>query len=119
MGACKFKTSQVKGIVQHALAGAEPALLFVHDNGVYLMSNGERTKSETDSGQFVAYAKGCDPKTDADFYEESRFLVGGDDFGETIEISNKWLKACEQFEELVINVGASDMTISFGKPKRK
>jgi hypothetical protein len=72
----------------------EPHVILVHDDGVYLMSNGtprdiigpdgadmiDRKKDEGRS--FVAYAKGCHPKVDSDWWETSRWLVGGDDFGE-------------------------------------
>ena len=69
----------------------EPQVVLVHDDGVYLMSNGDprdlikrmsrNGKHEVESS-FVAYAKGCDPAKDPDWHDTSRWLVGGDDFGE-------------------------------------
>lgn len=104
MGALIFKAAEVRRVVEHALAstqfrskwdwtanksvpGTRPEVCLVHDDGVYLMSNGEpRDLDERHSGPsekaFVAQAAGCDPKTDPDWWETSRRLVGGDDFGE-------------------------------------
>jgi hypothetical protein len=56
----------------------------VHDDGVYLMSNGEPRDIVEGESSFVAHAKGCNPKTDPDWWDVSRALVGGDDFGECL-----------------------------------
>ena len=128
MGLCKFKTSEVERCVQHALNSKEwgmgwsqdtpqAALFFVHDQGIYVMSNGEPKDKENDE-TFVAYAKGCHAKNDPEFYEESRFLVGGDDFAETIPVNADWLNQCSQFQELHIRVNAKSMSIKFAKPKK-
>jgi len=76
---------------------AKPGLWLVHDQGVYLMSNGkpgwmvEKTspngKGGTTSMNKVTYAEGCNPDTDNDFYDTARYLVGGDDFGDYIPAS--------------------------------
>jgi len=127
MGVCVFKTSEIKRIVAHALGSQNfrsifgqkqgPAIVFVHDDGVYCMSSG--LPSDMDGERcFVAYAKGCDPKKDEDFYEESRYLVGGDDFGITFHVTNDYLVDCDRYEEMTIRVNTKSMTLSFRKPKK-
>lgn len=76
-----FKAGLVAEIAMHARDAAEhrpwadgteaPALMLVHDEGVYLMSNG-LGKNQPDP----VYAEGLGP----DNYEECRAAVGGDDF---------------------------------------
>jgi Protein of unknown function (DUF3085) len=67
-----------------------PSVLLVHDQGVYLMSNGEPRDIIKDQTSFVAYARGCHPIADDDWWETSRALVGGDDFGECLPWANEF-----------------------------
>lgn len=69
-------------IVSHALDNSL-AVLFVHDQGLYLMVKTLRTADG--SGALCAYAAGCDPDADEDWYDTARDLVGGDDFVEQFE----------------------------------
>jgi hypothetical protein len=138
MGVCVFKTSEITRCVAHALAAPnwemgyfegtrkpEPALLFVHDQGVYVMSNGvpRDVKDPTDpkSGSYVAYADGCDPAVGPfdDWYGHSRDLVGGDDFVEVFEVDPSWLTACAEFSEMHVTVSAGGIEVAFEKPKRR
>lgn len=50
----------------------EKQLWLVKDQGIYIVAN-------TSPKPFIAYAKGCNPATDDDFYETSLSLIGGDD----------------------------------------
>ena len=94
----KFKLSEVKPLVDHALAAQshkplsggtpKPMLWIVKDAGVYLMSNGhphlhDPAKPDEPDSSLVAYADGHDPRKgntwDADCEE-----CGGDDFGEEL-----------------------------------
>jgi hypothetical protein len=68
-----------------------PAIVLVHDDGVYLMSNGEPRDLVEGDRSFVAHAKGTKPGTRPDWWEQSRELVGGDDFAETLT----WTKAIQ------------------------
>ena len=75
MGICVFKTGNVRRVVRHALQSKQwrmgydypgnlppaPALLFVHDSGVYCMSSGIPRDMINDESAFCAYAEGCDP----------------------------------------------------------
>lgn len=129
MGVCRFKTSEVLPLIKHALAATTfdmgyegmsdddyrklgmtppetrtpngPGLLLVHDQGVYLMSNG--TPREVDA---IAYAEGCDPKIGEfdDWYGKSRELVGGDDFVEVLRIEPDWAANCANFDFFELNV---------------
>lgn len=52
----------------------------VGDQGVYLMSNVIYLDGDTpDSTSEIVYAKGCNPDTDEDWYENKGRLFGGDD----------------------------------------
>lgn len=93
---------------------AKPAVTLVHDQGVYLMSNGEPGDPLDPSAgegkyfkRYVAYARGCHPQKDDDWHETARHLVGGDDFGETLEWADE-IKA-------LIDRGATRIVINFGK----
>lgn len=117
MSVCVFKTKDIKRCIEHALnskhwnmgyseSGPKPGLYLVHDHGVYLMSNGEPGDALTNGevAVYVAYAEGCNPDTDADWWDTSRALVGGDDFAETIIIGDDWLQACDENEEFHVRV---------------
>lgn len=126
MGVCKFKTSEIKRCVEHALNSTkwregykpQPAILFVHDDGVYCISNGNPGDMVDDRHVYRAFADGCDPNKDEDYYDEARYLVGGDDFGEAITVNSDWLKSCDAFEEMHIRVNAKSMSITFKKRKK-
>lgn len=128
MGLCVFKTTEIKRIVKHALQSkswrqgyddsqpACPALMFVHDSGVYCMSSGLPSDKVGESN-FCAYAKGTDPRTDEDYYEVSRDLVGGDDFVEVLPCDADTLRLCDEFSEMIIKVTEAELTLAFRKPK--
>lgn len=136
MGLCVFKTEQVLPLAQHALNAPEqcavygvpatgPALHFVHDHGVYLMSNGLPRDLVAGSGSErcrIAYADGCDPTVDSfdDWYGTSRDLVGGDDFVEELPIGegDLFLRNCTEFEEFFVEVTRSNLNAGFRKPRR-
>jgi hypothetical protein len=103
----------------------QPALFFVHDQGVYVMSNGQPADLVEDpqyGGQrnYVAYAEGCNPNIGEfdDWYGTSRDLVGGDDFAETLVLDQECLSLCEQYEEMHITLEGSSLRWEFVNPKR-
>ena len=75
-------------IVPQYRVPTEPCVQLVHDDGVYLMSNGLPPDlldgTVKDGRRFVAYAEGCHPQFDSDWFETARRFVGGDDFSETL-----------------------------------
>jgi hypothetical protein len=97
-----------------------PALLFVHDQGVYLMSNGiPHLLSEDGNSHQVIYAEGCNPNVGEfdDWYLTSRDLVGGDDFVEILPIHDYWLGDCDRFETFEINATGSSISCGFVDPR--
>lgn len=138
MGTCVFKTSDIRRCVEHALSAPNwemgysegdatpvPALLFVHDQGVYVMSNGiprdGKDPADPKSGSYVAYATGCDPSigTFDDWYGMSRDLVGGNDFAEVVTVQPDWLELCANFSEMRIDVTSDAIEVTFVKPKTR
>jgi hypothetical protein len=136
MGLCVFRTEQVLPLAQHALNSPEhngaygeeangPALFLVHDQGVYLMSNG--SPRDTEGGQDgrcrVAYAEGCDPNVGEfdDWYGTSRDLVGGDDFVETLPLGDAeaFLRNCAEFSEFTVNLTPTQLDATFRNRRRR
>ncbi|MEY9404422.1 hypothetical protein ABIF66_004276 [Bradyrhizobium japonicum] len=121
-----FKAADVRRVVEHSLKAPKqgemlveydrsgkaitkpvPAasVLLVHDQGVYLMSNGLPRDIIKDQSSFVAYARGCHPIANDDWWETARALVGGDDFGETLPWAREMLA--------IIDGGAEAVTLEF------
>lgn len=80
----------------------DPALHFVHDQGVYLMNNLSDQPEELEDR--VVYAKGLSPD-DSDWHRKCRRAVGGDDFVETLPLA--WARKADEagMDEFVIMVG--------------
>jgi hypothetical protein len=139
-----FNAEDVKRVVEHSIAAPaqnpqtvdfdiktgeaitkpviEPSILLVHDQGVYLMSNGtpgDPADPATDINtkywqRYCAYAKGCHPKNDEDWYDTARDLVGGDDFAETLEWAKPIKEAIDKgAKQVIINFGARSMKLGF------
>lgn len=131
MGRCVFKTKDVKRCIEHALGATDfrmpfstlppqPALLFVHDEGVYLMSNGLPADQPAGSKRsYVVYADGCNPDVDPDYWETSRALVGGDDFGEIILLAPNLINGCDDYKELHVETTENEMSVYVAAPKKK
>ena len=145
MPICRFKAADLKRSIVHALAATEfdmghenmtdaefaqlgltpptdrtpvgPGLVFVHDRGVYLMSNGiPRDLDAAQTGSHVVYAEHCNPNEDDEWYDNSRELVGGDDFAEVIRIPRSWVDACDQFETFEIVINSNTIDCGFVNP---
>ena len=85
MPVLRFKAEDVRRVVEHSIAAPRqsdvayttkpveaPAVLLVHEQGVYLMSNGQPRDilgADAADRSFCAYAIGCHPEKDADWYE--------------------------------------------------
>lgn len=129
MGTCVFDAADVKRCVQHALNSSQwqmpfaedetptPALLFVHDDGVYLMSNGipiDQRDDSTEPRSYSVHAQTTKPGYDnPDWWENSRALVGGDDFVEILPVTQQWLDDCDTFEECYVTVENNSLTAGF------
>ncbi|WP_269522617.1 DUF3085 domain-containing protein [Coraliomargarita parva] len=62
-----------------------PGLMLVGDQGVYLMGNEQKEKSASELG-LVAYAKGCDPRIDKNWWENKQAFFGVDDGAEFLSL---------------------------------
>jgi len=136
-GTLIFDTPTVRKLVDHAKGStehratyghkAEPALLLVGDQGVYLMSSGiphlPLPDGKSDSS-LVAYAKGTNPSgSDDDWYENKRALYGGDDGADALPLAGleDALVACEA-AGVAFKIRLSPSSISVlapAAPKRK
>lgn len=71
----------------------QPQLNIVGDHGIYLMGNG-RKEGDAGGTKAIAYAKGCDPSKDANFYENKVRLFGGDDG--VVSIPTRWFELAKE-----------------------
>ena len=130
MSTCVFKTKDLKRCIEHAFYSKtwimpysklkpQPGLLFVHDQGIYCISNGEPRDLVSPESSYCAYALHCDPNKDENFYDNARILVGGDDFGEVLVIQPDWLNACDEYNEFHVDVTPYTFETYFLKPKKR
>lgn len=68
----------------------QKGFVFVKDDGIYLMNAYAGGVPPNELGT-VVYANSFDPNKDEQVWERSRQAVGGDDFGEFIEVSQHML----------------------------
>ena len=129
MGVCVFDAKKIAELARHAVASKNwsmgyegdltpaPGLLFVHDQGVYCMSNGIPSwMIEDGTMNRVVYADGCEPKPDIpfdDWYYKSRDLVGGDDFAEVLAVDDQFLERCDMNDEFCVDVTHDSITAYF------
>ncbi|HAF2889088.1 TPA: DUF3085 domain-containing protein [Salmonella enterica] len=84
----KFSAKDLKPVLLEARKN-HCGVVLVKDHGVYIMSE---TGELTPRGRKVAYAKGCHPEKDEAWWDTARAEVGGDDFGETINLTESMIK---------------------------
>ncbi len=127
MAKLRFPNKDTLRCVEHALAATEnsmsygyegescPALFFVKDDGIYVMSNGKPRdllgKPATETRNHCAYAKGYDPRK-RDVWDKCRVAVGGDVFSETIELTPEIVKDIREGSDLLIIVSATRLSIA-------
>ena len=130
-----FQAADVRRVVEHSLSAPEqrpiaytkdkpptPAVIFVHDQGVYLMSNGEPRDITEGEHSFVAYAEGCDPSKQEfdDWWDTSRALVGGDDFAETLPWADGIKADLDKgATHIVLTVSAKSISYKASFPRQK
>ncbi|ECZ0740623.1 DUF3085 domain-containing protein [Salmonella enterica] len=82
-----FSAKDLKPVLQEARKN-HCGVVLVKGHGVYIMSEiGELTPR----GRKVAYAKGCHPDKDEAWWETARAEVGGDDSGESIDLTESMI----------------------------
>lgn len=120
-----FPAGDVAAQARHALAAVEhrllygqtdpaPALWLVHDQGVYVMSNGA---DDDGSRPRPAYAAGCDPDRDPDWWDTGRDLVGGDDFAELLVDGDGLARLAghgENLDEFTVEVTDDELVVNVG-----
>lgn len=134
----RFKGSGVQAIVRHMIQAADwdlswvetvdenlnklppeklpkprPQLVFVHDDGLYILSNGKPSQMAGPKKRFVVYAVGYDPR-DPGVWEKARAAVGGDDFAEYLDLLPQQVAAilAPSFLELTIKVSDKQLEIA-------
>lgn len=121
---CVFHVEDLKPLVEHSrnskehgvpygIGTPEPGLYFVHDQGVYLMSNGKPgLMREGSESHQVVYAEDMSPDNE-DWWETSRAAVGGDDFAELIPLSNIVPAIESGAKYLIIRVHSDTLAIMY------
>jgi hypothetical protein len=107
-----FEAADVRRVVLHALKCGTTEILLVHDRGVYLMSAGEPRDLIDDTSSFCAYARGCNPNTlpFEQWWENSRALVGGDDFGERLPWADEIKQLLDHgYKRIAIEISAQTL----------
>ena len=132
----KFDLREVAPILEHSekspehkgiygdMRFAKPGLWLVHDQGVYLMSNGKPSQEDTSKPEGenlrVAYAEGCEPNADSfDWYQRSRDEVGGDDFVEYIAAKDVRKAIDSGMRWMNVKVSSEAFEIGYSKTRGK
>jgi hypothetical protein len=106
-----FNATEVKRVVEHAIE-TKGNVMLVHDQGVYLISNGKPLDKIDEQKNYVVYAHGCNPETDADWYDTAHALVGGDDFAEELPFKDDMKEQIDLgVAELVIQINETDVQL--------
>ena len=89
----------------------EKGVWFVKDSGIYLMNayTGELSPHELGT---VVFAKSFDPTKNKDVWERSNKAVGGDDFGEFLEVSPTQLLRLEKGHDLELKVSPTSIEVT-------
>lgn len=105
---------------QLALESVPPAIHWVKDDGIYLLSSSAERDVVDGTSSRVVYAQGYDPRTDADVWEKARAAVGGDDFVEALPI--EWftpLLTDESIVTVTLTVTSKDVKITYQRRTRR
>ncbi|MGB1842695.1 MAG: DUF3085 domain-containing protein [Thalassobaculaceae bacterium] len=81
----------------------DKCICLVKDDGVYVMNAFDEDKKyrNSEEANLVSYAKGLDPKKNADIWEDC-YLVSPDDFAENIALNDGQLKRIANGGDLTI-----------------
>lgn len=93
---------------------SDKGVLFVKDEGIYLMNAYAGGKPPNELGT-VVFAESYDPTKDEDVWERSRQAVGGDDFGEFVPLPEIVLRAIvmRQLKKLIIDMNEESYSVEF------
>ena len=95
-------------------ATSDKGVLFVKDEGIYLMNAYAGGKPPNELGT-VVFAESYDPNKDEEVWERSRQAVGGDDFGEFVPLPEIVLRAIvmRQLKKLIIDMNKESYSVEF------
>jgi len=82
-----FKADKLIPVIHEARAN-KSRILLVKDHGVYMMS-AVGQKDESGSHVHLAYADGCNPNVDEEFYDNACDIMGGDDSCQELEYDDE------------------------------
>jgi len=93
---------------------SDKGVLFVKDEGIYLMNAYAGGKPPNELGT-VVFAESYDPNKDEEVWERSRQAVGGDDFGEFVPLPEIVLRAIvmRQLNKLIIDMSEESYSVEF------
>lgn len=103
-------------IPQEFYRSSTPTLFFVKDRGIYLMTGAVMEPWPTDNSH-VCYATGYEP-TAKNSWEKCRAAVGGDDFAETLQLSDKLQADIEAGADIILKVTAAQIRLSVVLPAK-
>lgn len=72
---------QIQKLVEFCIQNNQKQYFIAKDQGAYLGA------SMGGDNNCIFYFRGCDPKKDADWYDNAHSKFGGDDFGEHLEFA--------------------------------
>jgi hypothetical protein len=84
----KFKIEEVKALATFCEKNNKTEFFLAKDQGLYIGQNTGDSGTKTFE-KYIAYAMGCNPDLDEEWYEESCVIGGGDDFGDYLPV--QWL----------------------------
>lgn len=91
---------------------SKKGVYLVKDDGIYLMNAFSLGEGTTPNAQgFVIYAEGYDPSTNKNVWQDSRDAVGGDDFGEFVEMSSLMLASVQNGSDITLMISAETIEL--------
>tara|TARA_R110000824_G_scaffold365501_1_gene554006 strand:- start:1242 stop:1631 length:390 start_codon:yes stop_codon:yes gene_type:complete len=91
---------------------SKKGVYLVKDDGIYLMNAFWLGEGTTPNAQgFVIYAEGYDPSTNKNVWQDSRDAVGGDDFGEFVEMSSLMLASIQNGSDVTLMISAETIEL--------
>jgi hypothetical protein len=127
MALLTFNDSDIRRVVNHMTAARDwssawgarhpprPQVVFVHDEGLYILSNGKPPDvlAAPAPRLFAAYAKGYNPYTEdrTVVWERARAAVGGDDFSEYLDLSPAMTKVIKSGQPFLFQMRVTKSSI--------
>ncbi|ENA9696669.1 DUF3085 domain-containing protein [Salmonella enterica subsp. enterica] len=101
-----FKAESLIPVIQEAMKN-QCAVFLVKDHGLYMMSEKNRSDPQTGKVLTLSYAEGFNPDLAEfdDWYYELRDVCGGDDFCETLVVTENVLQT--------VLIHNADLNVSF------